>query len=69
MFSIWWIERLAEGTSLGEAMASAKHQGNGCNTFYSDCPLGAEKLSTFAKELSRRYMNHLIHLYNSKNQV
>lgn len=50
-------------------MASAKHQGDGCNMFYSECPLGAEKLSTFAKELSRRYMNHLIHLYNSKNQV
>ncbi|KAG8296328.1 hypothetical protein J6590_059595 [Homalodisca vitripennis] len=66
-FSLGWVERLTSGSALGEAMTSAKGE-DGCSTFYSQCPLNSEKLATFAKELARRYMKHLIQLSNKGNK-
>lgn len=58
------IERWTEGTSLGEAVTSAKNEEEGCKEFFEQCPLKPDKLGTFASELARRYTNHLIQMSN-----
>lgn len=63
-----WVERITAGTSFGEAMALGKSDLDGCKVFHSQCPLSSEKLGSFAKQMARRYMNHLIQLSNSKTE-
>lgn len=62
-----WVEQLTAGTSFGEAMASGKSDDHGCKTFFAQCPLSSDKLGTFAKQVARQYINHLINVSNANN--